>query len=330
MPHDVDPRLLRALVTTAEELHFTRAAARLYLAQQALSRDIRRLERRLGTELFVRTTRHVRLTDEATRLLPHARRVLAAHDAFNTAVSVRDERPLLVDVGTRIGTGFTALEETRRTYPRLELVARFHTGLTGAAREILDGRLDVSFGRFAGLAPAVAEQLAHCPVRYERMTVLLPEDHPLCAQDRVPLDALRGKTLYVAAGNPDAAEWTDLAGRLFATHGIHPAEPFPQIEGPEEFIRVVRKRGWWVLANTEFVEVPGMVLRPLSDPAPLSPVSLVWRKGLHHPALQALAATARSLAREHRWLVRPPHTWLPQEDEAVMAPARTPPPTTSS
>lgn len=83
--YDIDPRLLRAFTAVAEELHFTRAASRLYVAQQALSRDIRRLERELGAELFVRTTRQVALTADGERLLPYARRVLAAHDELGEA-----------------------------------------------------------------------------------------------------------------------------------------------------------------------------------------------------------------------------------------------------
>ena len=82
---DTDPRLLRAFVAVAEELHFTRAAARLYVAQQALSRDVRRLERELGRALFVRTTRQVALTPDGERLLPYARRVLDAHAALRAA-----------------------------------------------------------------------------------------------------------------------------------------------------------------------------------------------------------------------------------------------------
>ncbi|MEU8889112.1 LysR family transcriptional regulator [Streptomyces sp. NPDC048442] len=322
MPRDFDPRLLRAFVATAEELHFTRAATRLYVAQQALSRDIRRLERELDAELFVRTTRNVRLTDEGARLLPYARQVLAAHEAFVVAAresgEPRELRPLVVDVGDLVATGHRVVEETRLAHPELEIVARFHSGLTGAAQEILEGPLDASFGRFAGLAPAVAARLGHLPVRYERMAVLLPEDHALCAYDRIPLKALTGRTLYAAAGNQSAAEWTDLATRLFAGHGIQLAEPFPEIEGPEEFMRVVRKRGWWVLASTEFIDFPGMALRLLSDPVPLSPLSLVWRAGLDHPALDALADTARRLAQEHHWLDLPPDAWLPPEDRAAM------------
>ncbi|BDM66928.1 LysR family transcriptional regulator [Streptomyces nigrescens] len=319
MPFDIDPRLLRAFTAVAEELHFTRAAARLYVAQQALSRDIRRLEREVGTALFVRTTRQVALTADGERLLPYARRVLSAHEDLAAAFRPVPERPLLVDVGVPIGTAHRVLEDARERVPdSCELVARFHSGLTGAAAELAAGRLDVSFGRYAGLPPAVRSGLAHQPVRLEPMAVLLREDHPLAARPEVPLAELAGETLYAAAGNPQTEEWTELAARLFAGRGIAMAEPFPEIEGSREFVRVVRKRGWSVLASVEFIDVPGMVLRPVVDPVPLSPLSMVWRRDLHHPGLTALRAAVHELARKNEWLTVPEDAWLPREDAAAM------------
>ncbi|MFI1973064.1 LysR family transcriptional regulator [Streptomyces cinnamoneus] len=318
MPNDIEPRLLRAFVAVADELHFTRAAARLYVAQQALSRDIRRLERGLGAELFVRTTRSVSLTGEGARLLPYVRHVLAAHDEL-AAACAGAERPLLVDVGARVSTGASVVAEVRRVAPDLELVCRYHSGLTGAAADLLSGRLDVSFGRVAGLAPELRAQLAWMPVRLEPMAVLLRDDHPLASRTAVPLNALRGETLYAAAGNAATAEWTDLAELLFEGRGITVAEPFPEIEGKDEFVRVVRKRGWSVLASVEFIDVPGMVLRPLTDPVPLSPVAMVWRRGLRHAGLDALRGAARKLAAAGGWL-EPPEggAWLPPGDTAAM------------
>ncbi|MFI9202858.1 LysR family transcriptional regulator [Streptomyces sp. NPDC053048] len=317
MPYDLEPRLLRAFAAVAEELHFTRAAARLFVAQQALSRDIRRLETAVGARLFIRTTRSVALTAEGARLLPYARRVLAAYDELAAAYA-GEVRPLLVDVSVSVSTGQRVVTAARAAAPALEFVTRYHSGLCGAAEQILAGRLDVSFGRVAGLTPAVREQLDHVPVRLERMAVLLPEEHPLATRNEVPVGALRGETVYAGAGNPATAEWTGLAARLFEGHGIVMAEPFPELEGAEEFIRVVRKRGWSVLAAAEFIEVPGMVLRPLVDPVPLSPVSMVWRRGLRHPGLDALRAAARELGASQGWMHSSTTAWLPPEDTAVM------------
>ncbi|MGW2492257.1 LysR family transcriptional regulator [Streptomyces sp. NPDC001606] len=324
MPDHIDPRRLRAFVTVAEELHFTRAAARLYVAQQALSRDVRRLERELGAELFVRTTRQVTLTADGERLLPLARGVLAAQEELLAAF--RRPRPLLVDLNSPgLATGRRVLHRARELAPDCELMARYESGLTGAATELLAGRLDVSFGRFAGLDPALRSGLEQQPVRYEPMAVILPESHPLAGSpgEPLPVAALAGETVYAGAGNPRTPEWTDLARRLFAGHGIRLAPPQPLAVGEEEFERLTAKTGHPVLAVVDFPPLPRTVRRPLVDPVPLSPVSLVWRRGLVHPGLDALRGAAAEIARAKGWLRRPADGWTPEADRAVMAGAPT-------
>ncbi|MEV7243725.1 MULTISPECIES: LysR family transcriptional regulator [unclassified Streptomyces] len=317
-PAAIEPRLLRAFVAVAEELHFTRAAARLYVAQQALSRDVRRLERELGAELFVRTTRQVTLTADGERLLPHARRVLAAQDDLLAAFG--QARPLLVDLNSAgLLTGRRVLHRARELAPDCELMARYESGLTGAAAEVLAGRLDVSFGRFAGLDPALRAGLEQQPVRYEPMAVVLPDDHPLAALPEVPLAALAGETVYAGAGNPRTREWTDLALHLFEGRGIRLASPLPLPVGDEEFERIMAKTRNVILAVVDFPAMPRSVLRPLVDPVPLSPVSLVWRKGLVHPGLTALRRAASDIARAEGWLRRPADRWIPAVDDDVMS-----------
>ncbi|MDX6762989.1 LysR family transcriptional regulator [Streptomyces sp. F8] len=351
-PRDVEPRLLRGFVAVAEELHFTRAAARLYVAQQALSRDVRRLEQTLAATLFVRTTRAVELTPDGHRLLPLARRVLRAHEelagAFGAVTAAgAAPRPLLVDLNTDgpgtartvlerarelapdcelmarfesglthaaaevAGTARTVLERARELAPDCELMARFESGLTHAAAEVAAGRLDVAFGYADGLDPVLRAPLAQRPVRYEPLAVLLPEGHPLAAGESVPLDALAGETVYAGAGNPRTLEWTGLARELFAGRGILMAPPAPVAMGMDEFRRVMVKTGNPVLATVGFLQMPGCVKLPLTDPVPLSPLSMVWRKGFGHPGLDALRTAAAGLAAERGWLVPPAGSWLP-------------------
>ena len=76
----VEVRHLRAFVAVAEELNFTRAAARLHLAQQALSSQIQQLEQRMDARLFLRTSRRVELTPAGHALLAQAPGLLSALD----------------------------------------------------------------------------------------------------------------------------------------------------------------------------------------------------------------------------------------------------------
>jgi DNA-binding transcriptional LysR family regulator len=94
---DLDLTQVRAFVAAADQLHFGRAAARLFLTQQALSKRISRLEQALGEQLFVRGTRGVELSDAGRRFLPHARSLLAAADAAAFAAHP-GSWPLRIDV----------------------------------------------------------------------------------------------------------------------------------------------------------------------------------------------------------------------------------------
>ena len=148
---DLDTRLLRAFVTVAAELNFTRAAERLVLAQQALSAQVRQLETRLGTRLFERTTRQVRLTEAGELLLPHARAVLEALDAGMQEVEAAQR---VAGAVLRVGLSGTSMvpltSETMRRlsarHPEVRLVVS-NAGLNQPAAGLHEGTVDVAFVR---------------------------------------------------------------------------------------------------------------------------------------------------------------------------------------
>jgi DNA-binding transcriptional LysR family regulator len=319
MVDELDLRLLRHFVVVAEELHFTRAAARLYLAQQALSRDIARLGRRLGVRLFTRTTRQVALTPDGERLLVRARELLALYD--QTLQELREPaagRPLLVDLLAEGHTPARVLGAARRRAPQTELVARFHGGFGMALKLLLAGRLDVAFGRSEGLGrPFPAEQLARRLIRLEPMALLLPEEHPLAALEAVPLAALRGTQVDASVGNDSAPEWVDLAAGLLAAFGAEPSPRHPHAVGLDETVQHLRSHGRPILTMAERPVAASVVVRPLVEPVPLYPWTMAFRRELRHPGLEALRASADELAVREGWREVPPDAWIPAPDAAA-------------
>ncbi|GAA0962005.1 LysR family transcriptional regulator StgR [Kribbella koreensis] len=312
MPDDLEIRLLRYFVVVAEELHFSRAAQRLFIAQQALSRDIRRLEDRLGARLFDRTTRRVELTPSGQKLLVRARELISLHDL--TVHELRGFAPsMTVDV---VGPGLTpalVLAAARRNAPELEFFVRFHTGTEAAVPLLLAERLDVTFGR----NPGAAEGLRQRVVRYEPLAVLLPEENPLAELAEIPLQELKGTGLCYRAGNHATPAWDQAILQLLAPWDVDPTLAHPHVQGADELAQHIRDRNSPILTMSTQPPVPGAVLRPVVDPVVLYPWSMIWRADLTHPALDALNAGVDELATDD-WLTIPAGAWLP-EPEASQA-----------
>jgi hypothetical protein len=128
----------------------------------------------------------------------------------------------------------------------------------------------------------------------------------------VPLAALRGTQVDVSAGNEHAPEWVDLGVRLLAAFGAEPSPPHLHAAGLEETVQHLRDHGRPILTLVERSLAPGVAVRPLTEPVALYPWTMVYRRELRHPGLDALHASIDELARSERWLELPPGAWIPE------------------
>lgn len=188
----IELRHLRYFTAVAEELNFTRAAARLHMAQPPLSQQIRQLEEELGVRLFDRTKHEVKLTDAGRVVLAEARRTLEQAER----VAIAAQR-VSQGVFGRLRVGFpgsfphTTLPAILRTFrakfPGVELT--LHERSTEEQIEALEaGAIDVGFLRLpVENAPA---GLAIQPILREPLIVALPKRHALARRPKVTARAL--------------------------------------------------------------------------------------------------------------------------------------------
>ena len=141
-------RQLTHFLAVAEERHFTRAAQRVHLTQSSLSSSIRSLERELGSELFVRSTRQVELTQAGRALTPAARRAVAASEEAKDAVAgVRGLVRGQLTIGAIQLRGLldipALLARYHRRHPAVALRLR-HDSVTSLVRRTADGELELA------------------------------------------------------------------------------------------------------------------------------------------------------------------------------------------
>ena len=180
---DLDLRLVRLFITVAEHRHFGRAAAALHLAQPSLSRQIRRLEERLGARLLDRTPRGAELTEAGAVFLPRAKALLrsAAQAVARTRAAAEPTRLTVAYISGLIVT--PAVRALRRRHPDAD-VRTMHLSWTEIREALLDHRVDAVVARL----PFATDQL-HVTILYDEPRLLLvPVDHRLDGKESVTLD----------------------------------------------------------------------------------------------------------------------------------------------
>lgn len=284
-------RHLRYFVAVAEELHFSRAAQRLHLAQPALSQQIKQLEKELGVLLLSRTKRRVALTEPGRAFLREARRTLESADQAVRAArrASRGEVGMLrvgyVDLATWLA--FPAiLRRFRQTFPSVDVtLVELHREPQREA--LVRGDLDVGFFTLSERD----EGLAGVPIANEPLVLALPLEHPRIADDRIALSDLVEENWVLFP-----RELRTVFVELILSH-CREAGFVPRIVQEASQLHAL---AGLVSAGVGITMLPqamaatprqGVAYRPLAD-APILPLHVVWPVGNQSPAAAQFVAIA--------------------------------------
>lgn len=204
----METRLVEYAIAVADELSFTRAAERVHASQSTVSAGVRALERELGTALFERNQRGVRITPAGEAVLPALRAITDAEARARTAADPRGELRGELRIGVFTSVSHLAIPRVigafHREHPLVDLRLRAApSGSAELADAVRRGRLDLSL---YGLPAATAPGLAVHRLATTHYAAIVPAGHDLASRAAVGLQDLAGERFVdapVGFGNRD-------------------------------------------------------------------------------------------------------------------------------
>jgi DNA-binding transcriptional LysR family regulator len=285
---------LEYFVAVAEEASFTRAAARVHVAQPGVSAQVRRLESELGQQLLDRSGRSVRLTEAGSAVLPFAR---AALDAVTNARLAVDELAGLVrgqvTVGMVSGCALPVLAELlsgfRKQYPGVAISLTEDTS-DRLAGMLGDGRLDLALIGAAGTTETPG--LSTAVLVDEELVAAVAPGHPLAAQEAVTVPALRDEPLVSLPRGTGVRAALDAA---CAAAGFEPRIVFEASALAMVVTMAAQGLGLAVVPESAAAMPNAPVIVPVR-PATRSRLELAWpERPSANPAARVLIEQARAL-----------------------------------
>ncbi|MES2183207.1 MAG: LysR substrate-binding domain-containing protein [Pseudomonadota bacterium] len=294
-------RHLRYFVAVAEELNFTRAAERLYMAQPPLSTQIRSLEEELGAQLFIRDKRRVLLTQAGRELLIRARDILSLTLEAKTATSDAAR-----GTTSRIALGYTASSMFTERLPRTIRQFRLAHG-TGVKLSLVDAtsleqlhalfenRLDIGVLRRPDTG--VPDGVTIEPWYHARLLAAVPSEHPLAERTSLRVADLRDQPLISYPRDSGIGLYWAII-RLCGNAGFKP-NIAREVKEPGEMIGLVAADAGVAILPEDFrcMALPGVRYVPLADREAVSTLSIAYRTSDTDKYVKQLLAALRAASR---------------------------------
>ena len=216
-------RHLRYFVAVAEELHFTRAADRLNIAQPPLSHQIKQLEEELGARLFKRSKRQVELTPAGRAVLDEARRTIGqAELVVMAARRARRGEVGELNLGVSSSAPYTTLPAILRTFRARYAAVRLTLYERSTEEQIAmlrTGTIDAGFVRSPPPADTVGLEIR--PILREPLVAALPQGHRLARSKQLAVRALKGEPFILSPRHAAPTLYDQIVG-LCRREGFEP------------------------------------------------------------------------------------------------------------
>lgn len=266
MPSAIDTQLQLASVVLAEELHYGRAARRLHVTISTLSKQVARLEDKLGMVLFMRDSKHVELTDAGKAYIEEIRgSLLEAERAVNAARAVTAKKEQIVFIGhtpyVESKLVRTLLSVRLTNHPDIQI--RLHSDFAPDLIRAVTGReLDLALLS----RPPESSVLKFTEVHRSPLYVMLPEYHHASELDKVFLSDLANDDWILFNRRIDSYLYDTTLQQASASGFV--AKPVHHIVTPEEGVHLVREdAGVAFMAQSAGLTEQrlGVVVRPIAD-----------------------------------------------------------------
>ena len=267
-------RHLRYFAALAEELNFTRAAAKVHVTQSTLSHQIKQLEGEIGRRLFERTGRRVVITEAGESLLQNLEGVLRIIDE-----SVRAAKGTSASLSGALQVGTTPTFNASLMPGCLAAFLERHTGVHVTVTECLAhaveagidaGRIDVGIG----YSPTRRTDLSFEPLYIEEMVLAVSLQHPLAGRRHLRLAELHRQPLIM--NTPQSTTRGMLEERLASVN----ARPVvvAELDAIQPTLELVRtSRFGAIVSEHVLAEAGGLHMVPLEEPTPLRTPGILWK-----------------------------------------------------